>query len=154
ATLYEMASGRMPFDRETTGATFGAILHEDAELPSHWNAQIPPQLDEIVRKALEKDRNLRYQHASEMRTDLQRLERDTDSGRVSVAGSGAVAVAAIPSAGVGAVWKIAVPVVLAGSLVVGGLYYRSHQQSTRLTGKDTIVLADFTNSTGDAIYDD
>src|SRR5271156_2923737 len=154
ATLYEMASGRMPFDRETTGATFGAILHEDAELPSHWNAHIPAQLDEIVRKALEKDRTLRYQHASEMRTDLQRLKRDTESGHISAAGSGAVAVAAPASAGVGAIWKIAVPVVLAGLLAAGGLYYRSHQQSKRLTGKDTIVLADFTNSTGDAIYDD
>jgi eukaryotic-like serine/threonine-protein kinase len=154
ATLYEMASGRMPFDRETTGATFGAILHEDTELPSHWNAHIPPQLDEIVRKALEKDRTLRYQHASEMRTDLQRLKRDTESGHISAAGSGAVAVAAPASAGVGAIWKVAVPVVLAGLLAAGGLYYRSHQQSKRLTGKDTIVLADFTNSTGDAIYDD
>jgi serine/threonine protein kinase/Tfp pilus assembly protein PilF len=154
ATLYEMASGRMPFDRETTGATFGAILHEDTELASHWNAQIPPQLDEIVRKALEKDRNLRYQHASEMRTDLQRLKRDTESGHVSVAGSGSVAVAADASDRVGAIWKIAGSVVLAGLLVAGGLYYRSHQQSRRLTGKDTIVLADFTNSTGDAIFDD
>jgi serine/threonine protein kinase/Tfp pilus assembly protein PilF len=154
ATLYEMASGRMPFDRETTGATFGAILHEDTELPSHWNAHIPPQLDEIVRKALEKDRTLRYQHASEMRTDLQRLKRDTESGHISAAGSGAVAVAAPPSAGVGVIWKVASPVVLAALLLAGGLYYRSHQQSKRLTGKDTIVLADFTNSTGDAIYDD
>jgi eukaryotic-like serine/threonine-protein kinase len=154
ATLYEMASGRMPFDRETTGATFGAILHEDTELPSHWNAHIPPQLDEIVRKALEKDRTLRYQHASEMRTDLQRLKRDADSGRIPAASSGAVAVAAVPSRRVGAIWKIAVPVVLAGLLAAGGIYYRSHQQSKRLTGKDTIVLADFTNSTGDAIYDD
>ena len=154
ATLYEMASGRLPFDRETTGATFGAILHEDAELPSHWNPQIPPQLDEIVRKALEKDRALRYQHASEMRTDLQRLKRDTESGHVSVASSSAVAQTKAPSSRMGAIWKIAVPVVLAGLLLAGGLYYRSHQQSKRLTGKDTIVLADFTNSTGDAIFDD
>ncbi len=152
ATLYEMASGRTPFDRETMGATFGAILHESTELPSHWNAQIPPQLDEIVRKALEKDRTLRYQHASEMRTDLQRLKRDTES--VPAASSGAVAGAKASSRRVGAIWKIVLLVVLAGSLVAGGLYYRSHQQSKRLTGKDTIVLADFTNSTGDAIFDD
>ena len=68
-TLYEMASGRLPFERETTGATFGAILHEGAELPSHRNPQVPPQLDAIISKALEKDRVLRYQHASEMRAD-------------------------------------------------------------------------------------
>jgi len=154
ATLYEMATGRMPFDRETTGATFGAILHEATELPSHWNPQIPPQLDDIVRKALEKDRTLRYQHASEMRTDLQRLKRDTESGHAPAAGSGAVADAKAASRQVGTIWKIAVPVVLVALLLAGGFYYRSHHQSKRLTGKDTIVLADFTNSTGDAIFDD
>ena len=79
-TLYEMATGRPPFDRETTGATFGAILHEGAELPSHWNPNVPPQLDEIIGKTLEKNRELRYQHASELRTDLKRLKRDLESG--------------------------------------------------------------------------
>jgi eukaryotic-like serine/threonine-protein kinase len=157
ATLYEMASGRLPFDRETTGATFGAILHEATESPSHWNPQIPPQLDEIVRKALEKDRALRYQHASEIRTDLQRLKRDTESGHISATSSAALE-AKVPSRRVGALWKIALLAVLAGLLVAGGLYslsqYRSRQQSKRLTGKDTIVLADFSNSTGDAIFDD
>ena len=88
-TLYEMASGRLPFERETTGATFGAILHEGAELPSHWNPQVPPQLDAIISKALEKDRILRYQHASEMRADLQRLKRDSESGQISPARSAA-----------------------------------------------------------------
>ena len=80
-TLYEMASGQLPFRRETTGATYGAILHEAAQLPSQWNAEVPPQLDAVISKALEKDRALRYQHASEMRADLQRLKRDTDMGR-------------------------------------------------------------------------
>src|SRR6202034_4767564 len=142
ATLYEMASGRTPFDREQMGATYAPILHESTELPSHCNAQIPPQLDEIVRKALEKDRTLRYQHASEMRTDLQRLKRDTESGYVPAASSGAVAGANAPSGRVGAFWKIALLVVLAGLLAAGGVFYRSHRQSKRLTGKDTIVLAD------------
>jgi eukaryotic-like serine/threonine-protein kinase len=80
-TLYEMASGHLPFRRETTGATYGAILHEAPQLPSQWNAEVPPQLDAVISKALEKDRALRYQHASEMRADLQRLKRDTDTGR-------------------------------------------------------------------------
>src|SRR5580658_7053161 len=151
ATLYEMATGRMPFERETTGATFGAILHEGVELPSHWNSQLPPQFNEIIRKALEKDRNLRYQHAAELRTDLQRLKRDSESGRSAVTGSGTVAV---PATRVAKLWKIAVPLVLAGLLVAGGLYYGAHQQSTRLTDKDTIVLSDFDNSTGDAVFDD
>jgi len=158
ATLYEMATGHLPFDRQTTGATFGAILYESAELPSHWNAQIPSQLDEIVRKALEKDPTLRYQHASEMRSDLQRLKRDTESGHISMASSVAGAGLKAPARRGGAIWKTAVPVVLAGVLgsvlVASGLYYRSHQASKRLTGKDTIVLADFSNSTDDAIFDD
>ena len=79
-TLYEMASGQLPFRRETTGATYGAILHEAPQVPSQWNAEVPPQLDAVISKALEKDRALRYQHASEMRADLQRLKRDTDTG--------------------------------------------------------------------------
>src|ERR1035437_680191 len=79
-TLYEMASGRLPFDRETTGATFGAILHEGVELASHWNPQLPPQFDEIICKPLGEDRNLRYQSAADMRADLQRLKRDSESG--------------------------------------------------------------------------
>jgi serine/threonine protein kinase/tetratricopeptide (TPR) repeat protein len=154
-TLYEMASGRLPFDRETTGATFGAILHEGAELPSHWNPQLPPQFNEIIRKALEKDRNLRYQHASEMRTDLQRLKRDSESGyRIATASSGSVAVSEVPAARVAKLWKIVGPVLTVALLVVGGLYYRSRHQTKRLTENDTIVLADFANSTGDAVFDD
>ena len=153
-TLYEMASGRLPFDRETTGSIFGAILHEDTELPSHWNSQIPPQLDEIIRKALEKDRALRYQHASEMRTDLQRLKRDTESGYVPTASAGTVVVGKAPSAQISKVWKIAIPVLVAALLIGGGFYYRLRQHSKRLTEKDTIVLTDFANSTGDTIFDD
>jgi len=87
-TLYEMASGRLPFERDTVGATFGAILHESAEFPSKWNPQLPRRLDEIIGKALEKDRALRYQHASELRADLQRLKRDSEphaSGAIATA---------------------------------------------------------------------
>jgi eukaryotic-like serine/threonine-protein kinase len=90
--LYEMASGRMPFDRDTSGATYGAILHEQPGPASQWNSQVSVQLDAIIAKALEKDRNLRYQHASEMRADLQRLKRDTDSGKISAPISSAVPV--------------------------------------------------------------
>src|SRR5438132_341653 len=79
--LYEMATGRGPFERETAGASFGAILHVAPISPAQVNPQVSPRLEEIINKALEKDRNLRYQHASEMRADLQRLKRDTESGR-------------------------------------------------------------------------
>ncbi len=109
----------------------------------------------IIDKALEKDRNLRYQHAAEIRTDLQRLKRDSESGRSSATSSGTRGLAEGPTVPWAAkFWKIAVPVLFVALLLAGGLYYRSHQQSKRLTEKDTIVLADFANSTGDAIFDD
>src|SRR6202167_6415803 len=91
-TLYEMTSGRVPFDKDTEGATYGAILYEDPEPPSQSNPRLPPQLAAISLKALEKDRSLRYQHAPEMRADLQRLKRDTESGRSPAAVSGSVRV--------------------------------------------------------------
>src|SRR5207253_9707629 len=80
------------------------------------------------------------------------LKRDTETGRVA-ASSGTVAVAQAPSGRQGRVWKVVVPLVAVVLLVAGGLYYRSHQ-SKRLTEKDTIVLTDFANSTGDAVFDD
>ena len=166
-TLYEMASGRLPFDRDTDGATYGAILYEPTEPPSRWNPQLPPQLEAIITKALEKDCALRYQHASEMRADLQRLKRDTESGRIPAYTSGPVAVAKAfapaPAMPQQLRRKIVGPFVLATGLLIvvgliaGGLYYRyyrPYQQSKFLTEKDTIVLADFSNSTGDAIFDD
>jgi len=83
AVLYEMATGRPAFGAGTTGAIFGAILHEQPRPPSQANREIPPKLEESILKALEKDRDLRYQTAAEMRGDLKRLRRDTDSGRIS-----------------------------------------------------------------------
>src|SRR5579872_3025464 len=156
-TLYEMASGRLPFDRDTEGATYGAILHEQPELPATWNPQLPPAVDAIIGKALEKDRALRYQHASEMRADLQRLKRDTESGQMPTSVSGSVAVAEIPGRGQDRFRKIWIPVLLtatAAVVLIGGVYYRSHRQNQRLTEKDTIVLTDFANSTGDSVFDD
>ncbi len=150
--LYEMASGRLPFDKPTKGATFGAILHEQPIPVRQWNPGIPARLEEIIHKALEKNRDLRYHHASEMRADLQRLKRDLDSGHSSSSSMTAVPVS-LPARS-GKLWRIAAPVLLVVLLVAGGLYYRSHQRSKRLTEKDTIVLADFSNSTGDVVFDD
>src|SRR5437588_13055771 len=87
-----------------------------------------------------------------MRADLQRLKRDTETGRVA-ASSGTAAVAEAPSGGRGKLWKVVVPLLAVVLLVAGGLYYRSHQ-SKRLTEKDTIVLTDFADNTGDAVFDD
>jgi eukaryotic-like serine/threonine-protein kinase len=145
-TLYEMASGRRPFDRNTAGATYGAILHETVDAPSKWNAELLPQLESIVTKALEKDRALRYQHASEIRADLQRLKRDTESGHIPTPVSGAISTAAVTTGHVetGARTrprriKLASAVVVAVVVLAisGGLYYHSPQQSKLLTKRKT-----------------
>jgi serine/threonine protein kinase len=146
--LYEAATGTLPFRGESSGVIFNAILERDPIPVVRLNPDVPPKLEEIINKALEKDRNLRYQHAADMRADLQRLKRDTESGRSATVSSGTVAMADKK------LWKIAVSVLLVALLVAGGLYYRSHQQSNRLTDKDTIVLSDFENKTGDPVFDD
>jgi serine/threonine protein kinase/tetratricopeptide (TPR) repeat protein len=155
AVLYEMVTGTLPFHGETSGLIFKAILDSDPTPAIRFNREIPPKLEEIINKALEKDRNLRYQSAAEMRTDLQRLKRNTETGRVPAASSGAVPVQESGRhAAKRNLWKIAVPsVVVVAALIAGGLYYRSHRPKP-LTDKDTIVLADFDNRTGDAVFDD
>jgi tetratricopeptide (TPR) repeat protein/predicted Ser/Thr protein kinase len=148
--LYEMATGMVPFRGESTGVVFDAILNRAPLPPLRLNPDVPPKLEDIISKALEKDRNLRYQHAADMRTDLQRLKRDSESGH-SAASLG-TAMSEVPEARITPLWKIAVPVLLIAVLVAGGLYYGSHRGKP-LTDKDTIVLADFANITGDPVFD-
>jgi serine/threonine protein kinase len=150
--LYEMATGALPFRGESSGVVFDGILNRVPASPVRVNPDLPAKLEEIINKALEKDRNLRYQHASEMRADLQRLKRDTDSRQGVAQSSAAHHVASFQQRSVP--WKIAAPALLvAAALVAYGVYWRSHQ-AAKLTDKDTIVLADFTNTTGDPVFDD
>jgi len=153
AVLYEMATGRIPFPGNTSAAIFGAILHETPTSPLRLNPQLPPKLEEIILKALEKDRDLRYQSASDIRTDLKRLKRDTESGRPSSLSE--VRAAQVPVAG-RKLWKVLVPaaLILVAAAIGGTFYFRSRQSMTRLTDKDTIVLSDFDNKTGDSVFDD
>ncbi len=156
AMLYEMATGTLPFRGESSGVIFREILDSSPTPAVRLNPDLPLELERIVNRALEKDRNLRYQHASDIRAELERLKRDTETGRVLATSSGsmpAVQVSQVPAAK-GNLWKIAVPsVVVAIALIAGGLYYRSHRTKP-LTDKDTIILADFDNKTGDSIFDD
>jgi eukaryotic-like serine/threonine-protein kinase len=192
--LYEMSTGTMPFRGDTSALIFQSILDRAPMSPIRLNPDLPPKLEDIINKALEKDRNLRYQHAADIRADLQRLKRDTESGRavahsdshpvvpVAVeaqhlpasalpsgshrAVSASVPVAPVSSLSGGAAaplptavkakksWKTLLPVavVIVAAAIAGGIYLRS-RSSARLTEKDSVLLADFVNTTGDSVFD-
>jgi tetratricopeptide (TPR) repeat protein/predicted Ser/Thr protein kinase len=150
--LYEMATGFLPFRGDSSGIIFEAILNRAPTPPIRLNPELPAKLEEIINKALEKDRELRYQHVADMRADLQRLKRDTVSGQTAV--SSADDDEATRRRGRALRWGGGAVVVISAALVAAaGLYVRSHRAAT-LTEKDTIVLADFANTTGDPVFDE
>jgi serine/threonine protein kinase/Flp pilus assembly protein TadD len=155
AVLYEMSTGAMPFGGDTATALLDAILHKLPAAAVRLNPELPEKLEEVINKCLEKDRNLRYQHASEVCTDLQRLKRDSDSERL-------VATSA-DSAGSGTRlkkhWVTVIALVAALLLIAwfgGARYFRSHREVSIAApmAKGTIVLSDFSNTTGDVVFDD
>jgi serine/threonine protein kinase/tetratricopeptide (TPR) repeat protein len=148
AVLYEMAAGRMAFPGNTAAIVHEAILNRSPFPLTRTNPNSPPELERIINKALEKDRKLRYQSAADIRTDLQRLKRDTESARLPV-GTGARVGAAEHH---GIPWKLVVPATIAALVLAAAAYFYFHR-TPKLTDKDTIVLADFTNTTGDPVFD-
>jgi tetratricopeptide (TPR) repeat protein len=149
--LYEMVTGVMPFRGETTGVIAEAILNRSPIAPVRLNPYLPAKLEEVTNKALEKDKKLRYQHAADIRTDLQRLKRDSDSGRSAVAGKRVEPTA--PEKTARFRWAIvAGATILLVAFGVGGWLFFT-RKTHALTDKDTIVLADFANTTGDTVFD-
>jgi tetratricopeptide (TPR) repeat protein len=144
--LYEMATGKLPFCGETSGVVFHAILESPPVPPTRLNPRVPPKLEEMIEKCLEKDRNLRYQHASEICADLQRLKRDTGAQR------GISSVSVRSRSRIASRWKaIVAAATIALALSVAGFFYL--RSAPKLSDKDTIVLADFANSTDDPVFD-
>jgi eukaryotic-like serine/threonine-protein kinase len=189
AVLYEMATGTMPFHGESTGVVFESILNRAPVAAVRLNPDLPPELERIITKCVEKDRNLRYQHASEIRADLQRLKRDSEL-RIPIQSPGSFVVGgekedgklppaqrphtrgwphAVADSVVGSIAEEAVKrkpasrllgwqrgilwiAVITGAVLLVGYSLRSHN-TRKLTERDTIVLADFTNTTGDPVFD-
>jgi len=154
AVLYEMATGRMAFPGNTAAVIHDAILNREPTPACQSNAGLPGRLEEIITKALGKNHKLRYQHAADIRSDLQLLKRGIESGHVA-AGSGEAAAKGDDQAGSHRYRWLAVAgaAIVAAALALGGwLYFGRRAQA--LTNKDSIVLGDFTNTTGDPVFDD
>src|SRR6266576_6965487 len=136
AVLYEMATGQLPFQGESTATIYDAILNRVPSAPIRLNPNLPLRLDEIINKALEKDRNLRYQHAADMRSDLQRLKRDSESGRTT-----AIPASADKTHKQGKLWAFLAACILAIGLVVGGAWYLPSGSRANI---DSIAVLPFT----------
>jgi serine/threonine protein kinase len=205
--LYEMATGALPFRGETSGVIFDGIMNRAPVAPVRLNPDLPPKLEDIINRALEKERELRYQHAADIKSELLRLKRDLESGKreaesnvlragaendqsVAEKGSPGKGTASKPALSDGrgvplspssdpvlaaevrsssarhpsgsteitlksrwARWPILVSALLVLALAAGGFFYWRPHRSIELTDKDQLILADFTNQTGDPVFD-
>ncbi len=149
AVLYEMATGVQPFRGDNSAVIADAILNREPVAPVRLNPDVPAKLEEIITKALEKDKKLRYQSAADMRTDLQRLKRATESGA-------RVQLHAATSKTVGRKkrWPAFYAAVIVAVALVAGALFVHNRKAHALNETDTIVLADFANSTGNPVFDD
>ena len=193
--LYEMATGEVPFRGETSAVIFEGILSKAPTSPVRLNPELPAEFERIIHRALEKDRNLRYQHAADLRAEFQRLKRDTESGRSAIVSAVSEPVGFTPTAGPGAATQhssgaalpapassssvatvqasgssvvgssvispaapgrrrllIAAAALVLAAVAAGGFFVYSHKANA-LTEKDFILLTDFTNTTGDSVFD-
>ncbi len=168
--LYELATGQRPFTRKNRVLTLDAILNARPDPPTKVNPTMPAELEPIINRCLEKDRNLRYQHASELRGDLQQLKRESDSGSQrsgsqrslgvadkggSTARSASYSPAASMSLGrIAPSWKVILSAGILVAIIVALAAFLHTRRVMALTERDTIVLADFDNRTGDPVFDD
>ncbi len=187
--LYEMATGAIPFRGETSGVIFDEILNRAPVAPVRLNPKLPAKLEDVINRALEKDRDLRYQHAVDIKSELLRLKRDLESGRSSAVNPSAESSRSIPtlesapaaaqrtsgsaravrsSGSTGIETEPAAPrawyqrswakesiaaVVVLILVAIGGAVYTHKRPAVQLTDKDQLILADFTNQTGDPVFD-
>jgi eukaryotic-like serine/threonine-protein kinase len=161
AMLYEMATGARAFPGPTMAVVFDGVLNRMPIAPTHLNPEIPPGLEQVIQKALEKDRNLRYQGASDLLADLRRIKRRLDhpSGAALVASEAAPAwstwSAPTPARGAGSRRRrmVAGLLALACVVVAAALLLRWRAEPAPLTDRDSVLLADFDNRTGDPVFD-
>jgi tetratricopeptide (TPR) repeat protein len=162
--LYEMATGQLPFQGATVATIFEGLLTKQPPPPSSIKEDVPAEFDHIVMRALEKDRELRYQGAAELRAELKRLKRARDTGQVSAASTAATLAATsrhattpiAPKPASPSGWRkrmfIGAPLVTA--LLVGGFVLYRQVSMPALTERDSVVLSTVVNRTGDAMFDD
>src|SRR6266699_3267540 len=153
SVLYEMATGALPFRGETAPIMFEAILNRPPVPVVRLNPDVPPQLEVIINKLLEKDRELRYQGAAEVRADLKRLKRDTESGMVTAIDSDSRRLRPAGYEGSRRLWNYAVTALAVIAVVGLAMTFFERRSKAVMSEKDSILLADFVNTTADPVFD-